>query len=154
MGRTQFNLLERHFSEHMKMPDSTEKSGGLATLTQIESADGQRRRTPLGAFTVGRMRMCADDILSTVRLWWHTGVNILPRDMQATNQMSFLSIRNPHTPCHCHPISALNHCRSDCQNMRVRGNLPAVPQAHFNAACSVRVGSQLPSEESLLWRQR
>lgn len=30
-------------------------------------------------------------------------------------------------PCHCQPVSALNHRRCDCQNMRVWGNVVTVP---------------------------
>lgn len=35
------------------------------------------------------MCMGTDDFVSKVTLWWQTGVNILPRDMRATNRISF-----------------------------------------------------------------
>lgn len=130
-------------------------SGRLATLTQIEiwvceSADGQLSRiTPLCAYTVVRMRM------STVRLGWQTGVKVLPRDMQATNQMSFCLFSSEASRL----VTVIPYLLSITVDVTVRTwesgeTCSQCPGAHFNAVSSVRVGSQLPSEESLQWRQR
>lgn len=96
----------------------------VATLKHIEiwvceSADCQpSRTTPPCACTVVHMRMGSEDFGGRL------ASTFSPETCrQPIRSLSVSFHQRPHMPRHCHPISALSHCRCDCQNTRVREKL-------------------------------
>lgn len=111
INRLQYNLLETHFIEHGR-PDTLNH----IEIWVCESADCRPSRiTPLCAWTVVHMRMGSEDFGG------RQASTFSPETCrQPIRSLSVSFHQRPHMPCHCHPISALSHCRCDCHNTRLR----------------------------------